>query len=206
MRFTRVDLPTLGRPTTARTGCPAVPNPAAPSGSAPLRPAPSKSSKSSPMSTQPSSLASNSVTLLSPSAAFVPGAGEYVALSGEAGDLVDHPLKGQVGRVEEHRVGGLLRLRRVEAVPAGLGGLGLAGIGAQLGGPAAGTRARVGGQEDLELRGGRDDGADVTALGHDAGVGRGDDRTLLRDQVRADRGNTGNGTDPGGDLLGADIP
>src|ERR1700761_3418531 len=140
----------------------------------------------------------------SASAAVVPRA-RHGALAGEAGDLLDHLLKGQVGRVEQQRVGGFLRLRRVEAVPAGLGGLGLGRIGAQLSGPAAGARSRVGGQEDLERSVLGDDRADVTALGHDTRFGHGDDRTLLRDQVLADRGDAGHHTDLGGDLRCPDL-
>src|ERR1700722_14026165 len=111
--------------------------------------------------------------------ALISGTGQIAALPRQPGDLPDDLLQGQFGRVEEKRVGGLLRLCRVEAVTAGLGWLGVAGVGAQRGGPALGTRSRVRGQEDLELGCGRDDRADVAALGHGAWVGRRDDRPLL---------------------------
>src|SRR3984957_10058069 len=209
MRLTRVDLPTLGRPTTARIGCPVGPPARAPPASS--KPESSKSaSLTSPISIQPASpLMSGDSTLIRPASvrykALIPRAGELAALPGQPGDLLDYLGQGQLGRVEQHRVGGHLRLRGVQPVPPGLGGLGRVHRCALLGGAPPGARLRVCGQEHLELGVRGDDGADVAPLGDDADGRRGDDRALRGDEVVAHRLNPRDHADLGGGRLGADF-
>ena len=65
------------------------------------------------------------------------------------------------------------------------------GVGAELGGAAARALLGVGGEEDLDLGVGRDDGADVAALGDPVAVG--EDAPLLLDQ-RLAHGRVGGDT------------
>ena len=73
---------------------------------------------------------------------------------------------------------------------------------ALLGGPPLGAGRGVGGQEDLHLRVGRDDGADVTTLDDDAAVA--DDVALELEQPGPHRGDGADRADGGVDLVGAD--
>src|SRR5512139_2851721 len=94
MRFTRVDLPTLGRPTTATTGGTA---------SSCSRPAPSwERPVSYPWSSAPSGIVSKSVTVFS-----VLGSPRGEPLVHKPHHRVDDLVEPQLGRVDLHGVVGL---------------------------------------------------------------------------------------------------
>src|SRR5580700_4688915 len=176
MRLTSVDLPTLGRPTTATTGT------------------------ETGTEVGEVSLVIGVCSLLSGLLARVRYA---AALMGQPDDDVDHLVQVQLGGIDLHRVVGLTALRGVQAIAAVLLDLGGGGRPADLGGPAVSPGRAIGGEEHLDRSIGCDHGADVAPLGHDP-VRLGDDVPLLRDKVRADPRDRGHGADRAGHLAGPD--
>ncbi len=135
----------------------------------------------------------------------------------ERADLVDDLVQGQVRRVEHD---GVLGLRERRGGATGVLGItfaqrglrlahvddGLAEVGV-LRGPASGPHGRVGGDEELEVGIGQDDGRDVAALDDDAGAGcRGGLHLVALDlhEPLAHRGNGAHGAHGTGDLVTAD--
>src|SRR5580700_8697846 len=176
MRLTSVDLPTLGRPTTATTGT------------------------ETGTEVEEVSLVIGVCSLLSGLLARVRYA---AALTGQPDDGVDHLVQVQLGGIDLHRVVGLAALRGVQAIAVVLLDLGGGGGPAGLAGPAVGPGGAVGGEEHLDRGVGRDDGADVAPLGDDS-VRLVNDVPLLRDQVRPDPRNRSHGADRAGHLAGPD--
>src|SRR3984885_6903450 len=176
MRLTSVDLPTLGRPTTATTG--------------------------TEMGTEVEevSLVISVCSLLSGLLAWVR---HTAALTGQPDDDVNHLVQVQLGGIYLHRVVGLAALRGVQAVAPVLLSLGGGRRPAGLGGPAVGPGDAAGGEKNLDRSVGRDHGADIASLGDDP-VGSVNDIPLLRDQVRAGARDGGDGADRAGHLAAPD--